>query len=105
MREMGQEDAIFRNYDLLWNCGKHHAENPSESMHLWLALKRINVFQHGEPRSRIPWGVAEVAQRVVNLGGERPPNSQVVIRLIAWYNWDRIRKGEVQQFMLRSRSG
>ncbi len=102
MRELGQADATFRNYDLLWNVGKEYRSTPEQSTYLWLALKHLGLAR--KSRTETPWGVAEVAQRIVNMGGERPRNSQLVLRLIAWYNWHRIRSGEVQSFMLRSRS-
>lgn len=104
MRELGQEDAVFRNYDLLWNTGKSTEPGNEKPLHLWLALKRSGLMEHGDTYSHIPWAVAEAAQRLVNLGMARPTNPQLVLRLVAWFNWDRIRCGEYQQFMLRSKS-
>lgn len=92
MRELGQEDATFRNYDILHWTGR---SDKSESTHLWLALNRIGGLLASNSRASIPYGVAEAAQRIVNLGGERPSNEKLIIRLVGWYVWDRIRKGEL----------
>ena len=94
MRELGQEDAILRNYDVLRYNGKDNGWR----LHLWLAVKRL-----GEPAKSVEdaqnW-LNELAQRFVNMGAERPALSVLDNRLRAWYVWDKIRRDEYQQWYL-----
>lgn len=96
MREMGQEDAVFRNYDLLWACGQGVPD-----LHMWLGLRRAGI--PNPSTKNIQAGMDQLAQWLVDCGIERPAPDTLMWRLVAWYTWDRIREGEVQQFMLRSR--
>jgi hypothetical protein len=90
MRELGTEDSVMRNYDITRMTGEG-------STHLWLALKRIGVPCTAKDHENY---VPEVRARLVAIGVPEPPLPQVRIRLIAWYNWDRIRKGEVGSWFL-----
>jgi hypothetical protein len=101
-RELGQEDTIMRNYDLLGYVGKS-PEIADKPMHLWLALKRSGLMLNDDSWTYAPWAMAEGAQRIVNLGGERPTNQKLAVRLMAWYTWDRIRKGDLQQYLMKTR--
>lgn len=98
MREMGHEDAVFRNYDLTWNLGKGASD-----IHLFLAFNRLGLI-HTKGKADISLHMAEVRQRLLNTGQRDVDENRLALRLCAWHNWDRIRAGEVQKFMLRSRS-
>lgn len=93
MRELGQEDAILRNYDVMSTQGKGGG-----SSHLYLAIRRL-----GEPartqEDALNW-LSEIAQRFVNMGAERPDIAVLHNRLRGWYVWDRIRMGEYKQWFL-----
>lgn len=91
MREMGHEDSIVRNYDLLrWN-GKGE-------MHLYLAMRHLNepVRSAEDARNWLP----EIAQRFANMGAPRPDLHVLSNRLRAWYVHNRIEAGTYQQWFL-----
>lgn len=90
MRELGQEDAIMRNYDIMRFAGKGET-------HLWLALGRIGMREAGTP---IPLLLHSVCTALRNVGCAAPNPEQVRQRLIGWYTWDRIRKQEITQWFL-----
>lgn len=91
MRELGMEDAIFRNYDLLKFTGRDR----KWELHLWLAMRRMGL----EPANSKTAAdmIPEVAQRIANVYScPRPDYETLRIRIIAWAVWDRIRTGETQ---------
>lgn len=92
MRELSQEDTIMRNYDITRYTGKGET-------HLWLALKRIGLS--GVQANTVENYVPEVAQMLANIGPSPIPEfERVRVRLIGWYTWDRIRKGELSSWFL-----
>jgi hypothetical protein len=91
MREMGLEDTVFRNYNVMALTGKG-------DIHLWAAIRRAG-FQASTAEDALNT-IPTVIARLAALGVQRPTYEQVRVRLIGWYTWDRIRKGEVQSWML-----
>lgn len=98
MRDMGHEDAVLRNYDVMKFVGPERTSENGWNLHLWLALKRIGIHstKSEESLNYLP----EVAARLQAMGHPRPDFEQVRIRLIAWFTWDRIRKGDIQQWFI-----
>lgn len=96
MRELGQEDAIFRNYDLLRYSGNGQGQLYAAMKQLGMDMTRIQKWEYADNF------VPEVAQNIANMYclTTRPDPAQVRIRLIAWYTWDRIRRGVVTQWFL-----
>lgn len=93
MRELGQADAVFRNYNIMWGSGRAN-NGPS----LWRPLKRIGIFPKHVDEA--PNHIPEVAVRLEAIGLTRPDYGAIDVRLRGWYNWDRIREGEVMKWVL-----
>ena len=93
MRRMGQEDSIYRNYDL------SDLGNLKPGQALDKAFARMGFDQAHTLRIFV---VGTVAQRMRNVQFEPPPDDQLADLMREWYNWDRIRTGEVRKWKLRS---
>lgn len=90
MREMGHEDAIMRNYDIMRFVG-------SGELRLSLALSRIGIpHRSDEALNYVP----EVCGRLTAMGQPAASVPQVRTRLIGWYEWDRIRRGDIRSWFL-----
>lgn len=92
MSEMNTPDAIMRNYALARSRPKDHT-----AVSVCLAVKRLSF--KGTQRT-VYEDVKEIQARLQNMGAEAywP---LLLRRLVEWYNWDRIRKGELQQWFLQ----
>lgn len=92
MRELGQEDAVLRNYDVLKFAG-----TKKDSVGLNLALRRIGI---AAPAKETLNYIPEVMARLKAIGIDTTDFDKVRVRLVGWYTWDRIRKGDIQQWFL-----
>ena len=93
MREMGHEDAIYRNYAL------DDLNGSKPGVVLDRAFARMGFDQKNTLR---PFVLPTIAARMRNTGFQ-PPDSMVdLARLVRqWYQWDRIRAGDMMQFPKR----
>lgn len=95
MCELGQADAIARNYDLDDLNGVRNAGIVFDRGALRMGLDQRNIVRHHLPPM--------IAQRLRDMG-YIPPDADTIMRLVRqWYVWDRIRKGEVRQWPLKPR--
>ena len=93
-RELGLEDSITRNYDL-W---RNNTDGMHESMSVILACCRLGLSKSPHDRYN---NLKEVEQRIFDLTGVRPFAPKVCATLSAWYNYDRINKGELAKWFLK----
>lgn len=91
MRELGQEDSIMRNYDVMKYAGRG-------AFALMFGVQRIGIpVRHVD---EAPNYIPEVMARLQAIGFKELNPDQVRVRLIGWYTWDRIRKGDIQQWFM-----
>lgn len=90
MRELGHEDTILRNYDVTRLAGLK--TDKEDSAVLRLALRRAGIYSGNSDAANY---VPEVAARLDALGLRYISLTQIRVRLIAWFYWDRLRAGEV----------
>lgn len=89
MREAGKTDATYRGYDL-------HAKDYLRN--LPHALKRADIVYRS-----LPDGIGEV--QIMLAGSTGMVDRELIGQyLCEWYIWDRIRKGIVQRWPVRSYS-
>ncbi len=92
MRTMNQEDSIYRNYDLL----ELNGSKPGQILDR--AFARMGFDQKHTARAFI---LPMINQRMHD-AGFKPPNITVLeVWVREWYNWDRIRKGELVRWKLK----
>lgn len=98
MRELGQSDAVYRNYNLLY---VHNRGNPEREPHLpGIVLDRAFKRMGFEPVARpflLPWVRAHLRNAGYNAGTDE--DLSILIR--EWYTWDRIRSGDLRQWPLK----
>lgn len=92
MTEMGTSDAIARNYDLS-NLNGSKPGQVLDRCALRLGLDQPNIAR--------PLLLPMIAQMMRNVGYRPPEPEQLQVLLREWYNWDRIRKGELQYWPKR----
>lgn len=94
MRELGQADAIVRNYDL------RNLNGSKPGIIIDRAFARMGFDQ---PRTARPLIVPTIAAYLINMGYQRClTRDELEWRIREWYNWDRIRKGEIRQWPLKT---
>ena len=90
MVELGQSDSICRNYDL------NHLNGSKPGVLLDKAFARMGFDQRNTARAFV---VPMVAARLRNMGYIPPADPEALATLVRqWYQWDRIRKGELPSF-------
>lgn len=103
MRELGQQDAICRNYwlDKYAHQAKYRFAVTHVAMNGWdvKALNRLRIF---DDTCSPYWQLKQVAQCLVNYGASYPDLEVLRVRLIEWYTWDRLRKGDLTRWPYRS---
>jgi hypothetical protein len=92
MCELGQSDAITRNYDL------QHLKGAKPGIVLDRAFARMGFDQPNTPRAYV---IPTVAQCLRNMGYSPPDPDKLGWLMREWYTWDRIRKGELRQWPLK----
>lgn len=96
MLELGQTDSVYRNYDV----GNLNGSKPG--MLIDRAFARMGFDQKNTAR---PFVLPMVQTRLRDYGFN-PPDLETLGELVrSWYNWDRIRKGDLQRFPFRSVTG
>jgi len=93
MREMGHEDAVYRNYDV------SDLNGSSPGIVLDRAFDRMGFDQKNTAR---PFVLPIIAQYLRNVGYQPPADlAQLGALAREWYQWDRIRAGELRGFPRR----
>lgn len=92
MVELGQQDAIMRNYDL------DHLKGAKPGQVLDRAFARMGFDQPNTPRAFV---IPEIAQRLRNMGYSPTSPEQLAQLARRWYTWDRIRTGDVLMWPMR----
>lgn len=97
MRIMGHTDAVLRNYAIdCYRDGKPMPNPPA----ITDDLVRLGLHRAGlESGKKASMGLVEAQQRLA-VDFKLPPSALVAIRLAEWYNWDRIRTGELRTWPL-----
>lgn len=94
MLELGQSDAVYRNYDL------EHLNGSKPGQVLDRAFARMGFDQKNTAR---PFVLPAIRAHMRNCGYNPTHTDEVLSALVrAWYNWDRIRSGDLQQWPLRA---
>lgn len=95
MRELGQDDAITRNYDLL------HLNGSKPGMVLDRAAARMGLDQRNIAR---PFILPTIGAQMRSVGYNPPTDVEAFAALVReWYIWDRIRTKDLQRWPLKSR--
>lgn len=93
MCELGQSDAVYRNYDL----GHLNGSKPGQVLDRAFAL--MGFDQKNTLRAYV---LPTIRAHMVNMGF-RPPSDDALAAIVReWYNWHRIRNGMLQQWPLRA---
>lgn len=95
MCELGQDDAITRNYDL------NNLNGSKPGIMLDRAFSRMGFNQYSTLRAHI---VPTVAQRMRDVGYTPPEPVRLENLIREWYIWDRIRKEEIWQWPYKKSS-
>lgn len=93
MCELGQSDAVYRNYDL----GHLNGSKPGQVLDRGFAL--MGFDQKNTHRSYV---LPTVRAHMANAGYRAPDDAALATLVREWYNWHRIRHGMLQQWPLRS---
>lgn len=101
MRELGHNDSIVRNYLIECDYASGRIVPSTESMYVRLALKRMGLTgntglvnqEYGEVK-------AALAAK-----GYIPHDFALLAHLGAWYNYHRIKLGELQRWPKRANTG
>lgn len=94
MLEMGNDDATYRNYDLL----RYARAANCDLTWLLLGIRRADLFVPGVPSEFL---VADGQRRLLNMGFHPDSLGAVRIRLLEYYPWDSIRTGEYRKWPYR----
>lgn len=94
MRELGQEDAICRNYDLTFYIDRR--EPGMEYSHVRSACEKFGIPM--DTKSPLKLLIDEVRARLRNMGYAAGTDDQLQTMLNEWYIWDRIRTGSLRSW-------
>jgi len=92
MLDLGQTDAIYRNYDI----GNLNGSKPG--VVLDRAYARMGFDQPNTPR---PFVLPSIRAHMFNMGYQAPNDDELAALVRQWYNWDRIRKGDLIKWPMR----
>lgn len=92
MCELGQSDAVLRNYDL------EHLNGAKPGQVLDRAYARMGFDQRNTARAFI---LPDVRARMFNMGFRAPNDDALAAMVRQWYIWDRIRKGDLARHPLK----
>lgn len=93
MRELGQTDAVYRNYDLL----NLNGSKPGQVLDRAYAL--MGFDQKNTARAFV---LPSIRAHMANMGYKAPLDHALAMMVHEWYNWHRIRHGLVQRWPLRA---
>lgn len=98
MRELGQEDSIYRNYDLRIRFKQQR----QGEIHTYIigARERMGLETTGWTFQAM---LADIRQKLVDMRYTPPDNDTLHNLINSWYIWDRIRTGALKQWTLRKR--
>lgn len=92
MRELGQSDAVHRNYDL----GHLHGSKPGQVLDRAFAL--MGFDQKNTARAFV---LPTIRAHMANVGYQAPVDDALATLVREWYNWHRIRAGMLKRWPLR----
>lgn len=93
MRELGQADAVERNYDL----SNLNGSKPGQVLDR--AFARMGFDQKNTAR---PFVLPAIRARMQNMGFRATqPDETLALLVRQWYNWDRIRTGDLMRWPLK----
>jgi len=97
MRAMGQEDAVYRNYDTTYKPGKAGSDYLTYAIS---ACERMKLHTQGVP---LQFLIAEVQARLRGMGYYEPDTHKLECLMCEWYIWDALKYGSLRRWKYRKR--